>query len=97
MAAQLARRRHDPAHAERGADLFGVAAAVRAGADHFLQRDDVGVDRAAARAAIALGPRAADRGRGSGECCRWRSRSDVGPTGAHYAMIVREAISMCTR
>ena len=39
MAAQTAGRRHHPAHAERGADLLDVAAAVRAGADHFLQRD----------------------------------------------------------
>ena len=46
MAAQLPRRRHHPAHAERRADLLGVAAAVRAGADDFLQRDDVGVDGA---------------------------------------------------
>ena len=50
MAAQLPRRRHHPAHAERGADLLGVAAALRSGADHLLQRDDVGVDRASTAA-----------------------------------------------
>ena len=44
--AQVARRRHHPAHAERRADFLGVAAGRRSGADHFLQRDDVGVDRA---------------------------------------------------
>ena len=44
VAAQLPRRRHHPSHAERRAEFLGVAAAVRPGADHFLQRDDVGVD-----------------------------------------------------
>ncbi len=44
-AAKMASRRHHPAHAEQGAKLLGVAGAVRAGADHFLQRDDVGLDR----------------------------------------------------
>ena len=71
MSAQVSRRRHHPSHAERGAEFFGVAAAVRAGADHFLQRDDVGVDGAEDRG-DPLGPRAADRGRGSDGCCRWR-------------------------
>ena len=42
--AQQAHGRHDPAHAERCADLLDVAAATRPGADHFLQRDDVCVD-----------------------------------------------------
>ena len=46
VTAQLPRRRHHPAHAEHRAEFFGVAAAVRPGADHFLQRDDVGIDRA---------------------------------------------------
>ena len=46
VAAQLPRRRHHPAHAEQRAELLGVAAVVRSRADHFLQRDDVGVDRA---------------------------------------------------
>ena len=42
-AAQLADRRHHPAHAEQRAELLGVARAMtRPGADHFLQRDDVG-------------------------------------------------------
>src|SRR6185436_20003116 len=45
MAAQLACRRHHPAHPELRAELLGMAAVVRPGADHFLQRDDVGVDR----------------------------------------------------
>ena len=41
----MARRRHHPAHAEQRAELLGMARGVRAGADHLLQRDDVGVDR----------------------------------------------------
>ena len=40
-AAQVARRRHHPAHAEQRAELLGVAGERRAGADHLLQRDDV--------------------------------------------------------
>ena len=44
--AQVARRRHHPAHAERGAKLRRLAGLERAGANHFLQRDDVGVDPA---------------------------------------------------
>ena len=46
MAAKLSGRRHHPAHAQRRADLFDVAVASRARADHFLQRHDVGVDGA---------------------------------------------------
>ena len=42
--AQVARRRHDPAHAERGAEFGGLSGLERAGADHFLERDDVGID-----------------------------------------------------
>ena len=42
--AQRAHAVHHPAHAERRADLFGLPGAGRARADHFLQRDDVGVD-----------------------------------------------------
>ena len=41
MAAQVARRRHHPAHAQPRADLFSVARVARAGANHLLQRDDV--------------------------------------------------------
>ena len=44
--AQVPHRGHHPAHAERRADLFGLSGAGRTGADHFLQRDDVGVDLA---------------------------------------------------
>ena len=44
MLAQLPHRRHHPAHAERRADLLGLAGARRPRADHLLQRDDVGVD-----------------------------------------------------
>jgi hypothetical protein len=36
--------RHDPAHAERCAQLGGLPFAHRTGADDFLQGDDVGVD-----------------------------------------------------
>ncbi len=46
MAAQVPRRRHHPAHAQQRAELFDLAVAAWSGADHFLQRDDVGVDRA---------------------------------------------------
>jgi hypothetical protein len=38
--------RHHPAHAERGANRFGLAGAGGAGANNFLERDDVGVNRA---------------------------------------------------
>ena len=86
VAAQLARRRHHPAHAERGADLLGVAAAVRPGADHFLQRDDVGVDRAQhrgdpLRARAAVQAAAAMDVVGGDAQRRGRRRG-------HYAMIV---------
>ena len=43
--AQMTGRRHHPAHAERGANLRRLPGLERAGADDFLQRDDVGVDR----------------------------------------------------
>ena len=46
MTAHEPRRRHHPSHAERRADFFRVARPVRASADHFLEGDDVGVDRA---------------------------------------------------
>ena len=42
---QLPRRRHHPAHAEGRAEPLGVAGAGQPGPDHFLQRDDVRVDR----------------------------------------------------
>ena len=69
MAAQVAHRRHHPAHAERRADFLGVSRIVGPGADHFLQRDDVGVEAGAARRRRA----AASCGRpcrGSDGCCR---------------------------
>lgn len=44
--AQSASRCHDPTHPQRRADLFDVATAARPWTDHFLQRDDVGVDGA---------------------------------------------------
>ena len=61
----MPRRRHHPAHAQRRAQLRRLARLERAGADHFLQRDDVGVDgrehagdafeaRAAVEAAAAM-------------------------------------------
>lgn len=43
--AQMPRRRHHPPEAERRADFGRVARLQRACANHFLQRDDVGVDR----------------------------------------------------
>ena len=42
--AQRAHAVHHPAHAEPGADLLGLPGAGRSRADHFLQRDHVGVD-----------------------------------------------------
>ena len=56
---------HHPSHAERRADLLGVARRARSSADDFLERDDVGVqagqhidrslrDRAAVHAAAAM-------------------------------------------
>ena len=44
--AQMAHRRHDPPHADRGADFLGLAGAIRAGADHLLKRHDVGIQLA---------------------------------------------------
>ena len=45
MAAQLPCGRHRPAHPERRAEALRVAAAVRTGSDHLLQRHHVGVER----------------------------------------------------
>ena len=87
VAAQLPRRRHHPAHAERRADLLGVAAAVRAGADHFLQRDDVGVDRAQHRG-DALGPRPAVEAAAAMDVVGGDAQRRARPW-SHYAMIVR--------
>ena len=42
--AEVPRRGHHPSHAEHRAELLGVARRRRAGADHLLQGDDVGVD-----------------------------------------------------
>ena len=56
--AEMARRRHHPAHAERGAELGGLAGLQRTGANHFLERDDIGIDRRQ-HAGDALEPRAA--------------------------------------
>jgi hypothetical protein len=46
VTAQVPGRRHHPSHAERRAKLLGVTAAARPGPDHFLKRDDIGIDRA---------------------------------------------------
>src|SRR5687768_14192416 len=40
----MSRRRHYPAHAQRGPELRGLAGFERARADYFLHRNDVGVD-----------------------------------------------------
>src|SRR5215472_16077081 len=58
MTAELPRRRVHPTHAERRAELFRVSPSPRAGADDFLQRDDVSIDRAE-HGRNAVGPRAA--------------------------------------
>ena len=87
VSAKLTRRRHHPTHAEERADLLRMSAVVRAGADHFLQRDDVRVDgakdgggsfrtRAAVKAAAAMNVVCGDAQR------RARPLS-------HYVMIVR--------
>ena len=41
---ESARRRHHPAHAQRGADLLGVAAPAWSGPDDLLEGDDVRSD-----------------------------------------------------
>ena len=67
--AEMTRRRHHPAHAQRGADLRRLARLQRAGADYLLQRDDVGDrwTRAPPRSAAGASAR---RDRGSDGCCR---------------------------
>ena len=44
-AAQMTRRRHHPSHADERADFLGVPLRVRAGADDFLERNHIRVDR----------------------------------------------------
>ena len=88
VAAQQARRRHDPSHAERGADLFGVAAAARAGADDFLQRHDVGVDGPEHRG-DAVGTRAPVEAAAPMDVVGGNPQRRGGVS--HYAMISREA------
>ena len=44
VAPQVPRRRHHPAHPQQRAKLFRVALRGGSGANHLLQRDDVGVD-----------------------------------------------------
>ena len=44
MPPQVSRRRHDPAHSERGAKLHSVTGVGRIGSDHFLKGDDVRAD-----------------------------------------------------
>ena len=59
VAAQLPRRRHHPAHAEQRAPSSSAwPPPCGPGADDFLQRDDVGVDRAQHRG-DPIGARAA--------------------------------------
>jgi hypothetical protein len=45
MPSEMAGRSHHPSHAERRTDFFRMSRVVRAGPNHFLQRDDVGVQR----------------------------------------------------
>jgi hypothetical protein len=45
IAAEMAGRRHDPAHAQLGAEFFGVAGGVRPRTDDLLKRDEIGLDR----------------------------------------------------
>jgi hypothetical protein len=44
--AQVSRRRHHPPHTKLRAELFRLAARRRPGADHLLERHDVGIHRA---------------------------------------------------
>jgi hypothetical protein len=44
MSAKLSGGRHHPPHAERRTERLRMSAAVRAGADHFLQCHDICVD-----------------------------------------------------
>ena len=85
MPTELACRRHDPSHAESGADLLGVADATRPCADHFLQRDDVGLDRVEHRR-DAMGPRPAVESAASVNVVRDDAERRRAVT--HYAMIV---------
>ena len=89
MAAQVTHRRHHPAHAERRADLLGMARVVRPRANDFLQRDDVGieprehVDRALGHgapvhAAAAMDVVGDDSERFSMQIAQSRSKSRVG-------------------
>jgi len=87
MTAELPRRGHHPAHPEHRADFFGMPAAAGPGADHFLQRHDVGADviddlRNPVRAGAAVQAAATmDVVGGDAE------RTDAGRD--HWAMIVR--------
>src|SRR5436190_3386172 len=85
VAPQLARRRHDPAHAERGAELLGVPAAAWTGADDFLQRHDIGVDRAQ-DTRDALGPRPSVEAPAAMDVV---GRDPNPGRSRHYVMIVR--------
>jgi hypothetical protein len=44
MPPQTSRWCHDPAHTKRGTELLGMSWTVGVGSDHFLERDDVGID-----------------------------------------------------
>ena len=85
----MPRRRHHPSHAERGADLLDVAAAVRSGADHLLQRDDVGAD-VAEHAGDALGFGAAIHAAAAMNVVGDDAQQRRGVV-SHYAMIDRDA------
>jgi hypothetical protein len=41
---EMTGRRHDPAHAQRRPNVGGLALLKRTRANHFLERDDVGID-----------------------------------------------------
>jgi len=87
VSAQLPGGRHDPSHAERGADLFRMTAAARPGADDFLQRNDVRVD-APQYVCDAVRPGAAVESAAAVDVVGGDAQSDR-TAGTHYVMIVR--------
>ena len=87
VAAQLARRRHHPPHPEQRPELLRMAPVVRSGADDFLQRDDVGVDRAEDRG-DPLRARAAVEAAAAMNVVGRDAQRRARPL-SHYAMIAR--------
>ena len=83
MPSELPGRRHDPAHPQRRADLLEMAGAVESRADHFLQRDDVGID-GREDVGDALGSRPAVEAPGAMDVVRRHAQVDPRPGHARY-------------